>query len=276
MRPRIYDVTEQWEAGEYPAALAIGDSWFWYLNENLISSLMDLRQLKPDHSIVQLLGFNGAKLAEFIEPGQHAKNLDHFMKVGWREGFSEFYISGAGNDALELRLALKQNCDGIKTAADCFDTEKLRFMLAKLSAAIGSVIHNIQWAYRDDGKPLKKFFIHGYDYPVPDGRGFLNKEGWLKPKLDAALVERDKMLRYEIVKILIDKLNEEVFKPYHSPANGVYYVDTRGTLSRDDNKYKDDWANEMHPTSAGFAKIAQRWLPTLRSAGLVYLRDTTL
>lgn len=267
MPRRVYNVTDHWEEGDYPSALAIGDSWFWYLNQNLMLSLTHLKQLRDQYSTVQLLGFNGASLSEYVGNGRYASAINHYLKKGWREGFSEFYISGAGNDAVHLNLALREDCRGIETPDDCFDPDHLRTMLGDISAAIGSVIHKIQYAYKDDNKPLKKFFIQGYDYPVPDGRGFLNSKGWLKPKMDPVGVNPDMDFRKEVVKRLIDKLNDEVFKPYHAPEKGVYYVDTRGTLTTGAS-YRDDWANEMHPTSHGFGKIADHWLPSLKAAGL--------
>jgi len=42
----------------------------------------------------------------------------------------------------------------------------------------------------------------------------------------------------------------------------VVFVDTRETLM------PADWANELHPTPAGFKKLAQKWAPKLKSAGL--------
>lgn len=35
----LYDGYTNWNAGEYPAVLAIGDSWFWYPKNNLLEAL---------------------------------------------------------------------------------------------------------------------------------------------------------------------------------------------------------------------------------------------
>jgi hypothetical protein len=37
----------------------------------------------------------------------------------------------------------------------------------------------------------------------------------------------------------------------------VHYVDLRATLSQGAD-YKDDWANELHPTRTGFATVAAK------------------
>ena len=41
--------------------------------------------------------------------------------------------------------------------------------------------------------------------------------------------------------------------------NNVVYVKTLGTL------LKTDWANELHPTTAGFKKLANVFLTSLRT-----------
>jgi hypothetical protein len=45
-------------------------------------------------------------------------------------------------------------------------------------------------------------------------------------------------------------------RPAWSPAS-VTFVDLRGTLSQGAG-YKDDWANELHPTKSGFRAVAAR------------------
>jgi hypothetical protein len=35
----VYQKGQQWEPGEFPAILAVGDSWFWYPKNNLLEAL---------------------------------------------------------------------------------------------------------------------------------------------------------------------------------------------------------------------------------------------
>ena len=36
----------------------------------------------------------------------------------------------------------------------------------------------------------------------------------------------------------------------------VFHIDARNTL-KDTTSYRDEWANELHPTDAGFQKVAK-------------------
>ncbi len=104
-------------------------------------------------------------------------------------------------------------------------------------------------------------FVHGYDYPWPDGRGFtvFNLCGpWFAPTFDkknfpyagdpAGLVARRNILAS-----FIDAFNT-MLKDLESRYPGVvHYVDLRGTLPR-----IDEWANELHPKKEGFGKLADK------------------
>lgn len=48
-----------------------------------------------------------------------------------------------------------------------------------------------------------------------------------------------------------------------SSHQNLHFVDTRGTL------VPEEWANELHPTPAGFNKLAKKWRPGLERAGLL-------
>ncbi|WP_306582219.1 hypothetical protein, partial [Dokdonella sp.] len=61
----------------------------------------------------------------------------------------------------------------------------------------------------------------------------------------------------EFARGLIDGYVAEVLEPLRAdPVSGQVFdfVDLRGTLTRE-----DQWADEMHPTSAGFALLAARF-----------------
>lgn len=265
---KVYAPGEQYGPGEFAAGLAIGDSWFWYLNNNILGTLIHHRDMFPDHSLIQNLGYNGAQLQDYVGAGQYADDVQHYLSPQFRHGFSEFYISGAGNDAVDYGLALATDCSGITDPKRCLDRGRLDNLLRKISTALGGLIHDIRWAYRNDVGAAQPIFIHGYDYPIPDGRGFAN-HGWLKPAMDAALVDKDRMFRVAVARELIDRLNDEVFVQFHSSQNRVIHIDSRGTLSSDPSKYKKVWTNEMHPTNRGFGEIVdQCWIPKLREFGI--------
>jgi hypothetical protein len=104
---------------------------------------------------------------------------------------------------------------------------------------------------------------HGYDYPIPDGRGFLGGWGplpgpWLRPgfrqKGYADQVENAKVMRD-----LIDAFNELLGQVSIVPQfQHVRYIDLRATLAGD-RTYRKDWANELHPTGRGFAAVTEKF-----------------
>lgn len=269
---KVYTPGEPDEPGQFCSALAIGDSWFWYPNQSIIQTLVNHKRTSMDHANVRLLGFNGAELQEYVGAGKYAKDVAHGLSPNFNQGFSEFYISGAGNDAVAYDLALKADCSTYTTAQDCIDPHGMDELLRKISEALGGLIHNIRWAYRNDTK-TRPIFLQGYDYPTPDGRGFklgpIKSGAWLAPAMNRCKVNQDMALRFEITRILIDRLNVEAFAPFDSPKNEIVHIDSRGTLSHNASDYKNDWANELHPTSNGFKKIFDKhWLPELLHYGI--------
>jgi hypothetical protein len=97
--------------------------------------------------------------------------------------------------------------------------------------------------------------VHGYDHPVPDGRGFAGGWGplpgpWLKPGFDEKLF-LDLTTTTSMIAELIDRFNIMLQKLVKETGfENVIYVDLRGTLSNAAD-YKKYWANELHPTGGG-------------------------
>ncbi|MBD0322895.1 MAG: hypothetical protein ICV72_05840, partial [Aldersonia sp.] len=109
--------------------------------------------------------------------------------------------------------------------------------------------------------------VHGYDYPVPDGRGFLGGWGplpgpWLAPSL-ARKNFTDLAEKKQIAAGIVDRFNDMLAEFVQRPTSAhVSYVDLRGTLSTGDN-YRDYWANELHPTGRGCELLAAKFVAEL-------------
>jgi len=271
----IYKPEEGWNADTgFPAALAIGDSWFWYVNNNMLGTLVNHRQVFADHSNIQLVGYNGARLSDYVGNGKYADTVSHFLRPGFVEGFSEFYISGAGNDAVDYRLALRDHCPPGTDAAGWIDPEQMNAMLHALEQALVRLVAAIRVATQSRAVQ-PPIFVHGYDYPVPDGRGFefglIHSGPWLAPAMDLRGVPPDMALRTQIARNLIDRLNDGLLVPLAARTPGLVYIDSRGILPSDPASYRDFWANELHPRNPGFKKIFERaWLPHLISHGIAW------
>ncbi len=270
----IYAPGETWKPGAFASLLAIGDSWFWYPGNNLLRALTEHPRLREPYRNIQLLGFNGARISEYVDRndarGKYARAFKRELNPQNSQYYVAVLISGGGNDALDYGLALKGDCRGLTRAQECIDPDGMDGLLKDVSGALGLLIHDVLWEFHRQQRAVD-LFIHGYDYPVPDGRGFdalvFKVAGpWLAPALNGAEVAGDPLLRAAICKLLIDRLNE-TFQHFARPADGVHYVDCRNAL-RSDAQYQDDWANELHPTADGFDQLVEQcWIPLLARLG---------
>ena len=94
----------------------------------------------------------------------------------------------------------------------------------------------------------------------------LNTGPWLQPALVTAGV--DPSLWLTVCHQLIDKVNDTI-APLADPAKNIHYINSRGVLDCTSANYRNDWANEMHPTLPGFNKVVdQRWIPALVATGI--------
>lgn len=272
----IYSTGDNWLPGEFPAILAIGDSWFWYPRNNLLGAIARRSdELHDGYQHMMRLGQSGALLLDYVDlpgrPGRFAAELRENLEEKNLRYYSALFVSGAGNDSQRYDLCIKSNCSAAATPADCIDPKGLQRLITDITRDIGIVLHEAIAAFHGLGR-TPKVFLHGYDYSVPDGRGFtlagLALSGpWLKPILDRCSVREDLQFRCQVVKLLIDRLNDAL-QQYARPDAGIFVVDSRGTLSSGAN-YQDDWDNEIHPTTSGFDKIVrQRWMPLLKAANI--------
>jgi hypothetical protein len=112
-----------------------------------------------------------------------------------------------------------------------------------------------------------KVFTHGYDYPWPDGRGVLWIKGLVGPWFDPTFThknyplksEADLLARRAILKVFIDRLNDMLVSLEGEYPGRLHHVNLRATLGDNVSKYRDQWANELHPTDPGFEALAQRF-----------------
>lgn len=271
----IYNPGDPVNPGQFPAILAIGDSWFWYPKNNLLEALVRSNKLKDGYENMTRFGANGALLLDYVNlpgrPGKFANQLLNELRPNNLRSYSVFMVSGFGNDAVDYTLGLNANCGGATKPEDCVSAGGMQRLITDITAGMGLLMHEVFSAFHAiDRSP--KVFLHGYDYALPDGRGFtladLKLGGpWLKPAFDKCQVPDDWELRKAVMRMLIDRVNQ-AFAQYANPALDIYFIDSRGVLDNGPN-YQNDWDNELHPTRTGFDQIvAKKWLPVLRRAGI--------
>jgi lysophospholipase L1-like esterase len=243
--------------------LAEGDSWFDYpLGKDVLDCLDNIH----GHSITKLARA-GSLLNEMVygpdevlhsDPGQAKTRLTQVIEKLRKGKFDAFLFSGGGND-----IAGPEFFSFLNHAAS---------ELGGLNAeVVKGVVHGtFRKAYEDlievlqlEAKNQKielPIFIHGYDYPWPDGRGAIAL-GIIGPWFDDSFKKkgfprktREQLLkRKKILEAFIDAVNEMQDK-LTKKFKGVYKVNLKGALPT-----IKDWANELHPTNAGFEKVAAKF-----------------
>ena len=100
--------------------------------------------------------------------------------------------------------------------------------------------------------PDVQIFVHGYDKPIPRRNG-----PWLgKPMRRRKIVERH--LQKAIAAAIFERFNDELAHRTVHYAK-VAYIETPGTVS------DDQWHDELHPSDAGFERIAKKLKAAVRS-----------
>lgn len=233
---------------EFPNILAIGDSWFWYPLNNL---LIPMWNLWAGNKVIFAQGANGIE-AEQLAQGDSLKKFRRILK-GY-DSIQAVLISAGGNDFagdddLSTILAPKHICENALEGIECFDDAKLRaLMRGKVMGAYHTLIAEVA-AHRGDAM----VFLHNYDYAIPDGRGVFGPGKWLQYPLRQGGVTNPVVQR-KAVTYLLDYFNDVLAEVNFEHGERTVLIDSSGELT------DDLWANELHPTPAGFNRIVNnRW-----------------
>jgi len=116
-------------------------------------------------------------------------------------------------------------------------------------------------------QPQCALLVHGYDYPHPRDAGAALFWGrvtvsgpWLYPVMAEEKGIRDLETRRKLARELVDRLNH-MLRALAAEHASFHHVDLRGTLTS-----VRQWADEIHPRSAGFAKMAARFRRAMDAA----------
>jgi hypothetical protein len=249
-----------------PVLVSEGDSWFQF--PFLIDDVID--QLDQDY-LIWSLDAAGDSIDDMVNrnPEYMTKGLN-LQKANKVAGF---LFSAAGNDVIGkdpdgksvLRTLIKPFSPD-KDAAAHIDNAQLAAVLYRLETDYRKVIATIR---RDHDFARLPLFFHGYDYAVPGGFTgdkrnpiYVGQDEWL----GAPLVEKgitDVTLQREIIRRLVDSLYDMLFKVAGNASDTfIHVVDVRGTLQIGN----DEWADEIHGTSAGFKKVGKLFQNAIDSA----------
>lgn len=250
-----------------PVLVSEGDSWFQF--PFLITDVID--HLGDEYLIWSL-----------DAAGDTARNMVE-LRPEYMDGLRQFdgevrafLFSGAGNDVIgeneegvSSLLGILKPAISNGSADDHIDAAVLGRILAGLTGAYATMIRTIR---AEPSLAFLPIIIHGYDYPfayphvesgAPDGRSplYAARDEWLGAAFTARGI-MDADLRRAILERLIDVLyNTLAAVAGDSRQTGVYVVDCRNVLAS-----VMDWADEIHGTDEGFARVAARFRETLAVA----------
>jgi lysophospholipase L1-like esterase len=247
--------------------VAEGDSWFDYPFHDV------LERLETQHGFrVQSVAHKGDTVeAMAYDTTQLARLARMFEQIAEDEKVPRaILLSGGGNDIAgdEFAVLLNHAASGLEVLNDNVVTgiidERVRFALVSVISAVTALSNE----YFHKPVPV---VIHGYGYPVPDGRGYLGgfwilPGPWLEPGflqkgyLNASGTGVDLPRCTEILEGLIDRFNTMLQTIPGQPGLGhVTYLNLRPVLSNALPGYKQSWENELHPTKSGFEAVAQEF-----------------
>jgi len=203
----------------------------------------------------------GAELESIVKPENRDWSLVNNPDWLKKETYDALIFSGGGNDIVgtELKNYLYKKSptrSGVRLIKNSVFEDALKNMKGQYRQLRQTV--DAEFKSPDGGKvPI---ITHGYDYAHPSGEGFELLGGlvtlgpWILPNfMEKEIDDLDEQV--EIINALVDRFNELLHKLQTSKNSGIeafYHVDLRGSLQR------KDWADELHPTSAGRDKLAAK------------------
>jgi hypothetical protein len=233
--------------------LAVGDSWFDYPLQDILSRLDDNYGYNIESSAhrgdaIETIVSRVGQLDKF------ARCMDKIVALGATP--KAILVSGGGDDIAGNEFGMLINNIDLQPIPGWNDQVIAGVIDTRVAAAYRLMFLKINSLCKGNLGRTFPILVHGYDYPVPDGRGFfgggwLLPGPWLKPGFDEKLFS-DINTATQMMVTIIDRFNTMLENLVKEPGFGnVIYIDLRNTLSNVQTNYKDFWGNEIHPNAGG-------------------------
>jgi hypothetical protein len=239
--------------------LAEGDSWFEY----------PLPITHGDGVIYQLEQLVGYEIANMAH---HGLEVEQMMGLSIRQDiiarlsdprirFDALLFSGGGDDIVGDQFCIwLKDSPPVPPPDQMLDINAVNSALAILENEYRELLD-----IRDEYSRQTVIFAHAYDFPPITGKGVCGAGPWLKPSLDYAykhlgVSNPDPNDEFVVVKTILQMFGAMLDRIAADPTVDKFVVvPTQGTLTPDPS----DWQNEIHPSSAGFIKIAEKFQAAL-------------
>jgi len=234
-----------------------GDSWCQF--PVFIDELYDY--LRKDYNIY-CTSRAGDTIKNMIYKGpeylKHLRELIHLRGLK----LHGFIFSGAGNDVVGKgesgKAALEEILkpyDPKKTPAWHIETAECDAIMKYIANGYRKLLDSVEEHFEFLAYPDLRIYLHGYDYvrvrSLPNGDPHRKPwaTNWTGDPLKAKGF-RDNEIGSEVIRALIDRLNETTKEFCDEYSDRAIYVNLRESVP------PDEWADELHATSAGFKQAA--------------------
>jgi hypothetical protein len=242
---------------------AAGDSWFDYPLHDVIKLLEDAHGYNVESTAhkgdpIEKMAYTGGQLEDFARKLEKIKARGAVPKA--------VLVSGGGDDVAGNEFGMLLNNAFSPIAG--WDSDVVDGVLnQRIFTAYTQMLMAITGLCEGTFGKIVPILVHGYDYPVPDGRGFLGGWPFPGPWLDPGFREKnfdDLQTKIAMMQDIMDRFNVMVQKlPDQAGLAHVRYINLRGTLPNSLANYKKWWANELHPTEQGFEAVTNRFAAVL-------------
>lgn len=231
---RILAEVDSWLA--YPQILGVKNIVWHLANNNDYEDALLLSLAYSGDTAVNMLA-NREKLLEAISTYE----------------FDYLLFSGGGNDIVgkwDFDFMLKDYKAGM-AAEDCINKKRFERRIDQIKLAYMDLLE-YTFTYAKS-KDTIKVITHTYDKAIPNEKGVVSGKAWMWPYLVAKGIT-DKAIQKEIALHALGAFAEMVNKLANDPISKGRFivVETRDTVN------EDEWENEIHPTTKGFKKVAER------------------
>jgi len=249
--------------------LAQGDSWFSIGAVPPWSTSSIIQQLHFTQRVAVVnCAYPGITLADEVRLSMYFNAL---LTGKFSSKWDAILISGGGNDLIDALLD-KNNpllLQGPKVNAPeishYINQPRLAQFRSDMAASFGD-LKKLRASGQNKDVPV---FFNTYDYPTPrNSPAGLGIGPWLWKALSPSTAPSSDWPA--LVTYLFDELKTCV-------SNGAalmekaYLVNTPGVLTKAKEAVvgeSGDWENEIHPTAAGYHKLAQKWEASLNTIGI--------